>query len=140
MPLPYEVTAELEIPATFFNRDAIAVVVVQGVRAGGDWLVSVSAFADGNVRGALVTSHPQAPALAAEVWYPDLGHETAFIWLNDQVKGRGWSLLAYTKVEYAQADRPYFFAAKAVVGSELFLPILGVAYAGDLTLDQVMRS
>jgi hypothetical protein len=139
MPLPYEVTAELEIPASLFNRHAIAVVVVQGVRAGGDWHVNVSTLADRNVRGGFATSHPQSTSLAAEVWYPRLGHETAFIWLNDQVKQRGWSLLQYIKIEYAPSERPYFFAAQVAVGSELFLPALGVMYAGELTLDQVMQ-
>ncbi|HEY5987167.1 MAG TPA: hypothetical protein VIV12_12455 [Streptosporangiaceae bacterium] len=143
MPLDYTSTA-LDIPASAFNADGLAVLLLQGGRYGGDWVIHAVPFQPKADRedsyGRLDTFTPSDQALLSDPRYPYLAVESAFIWLNDQARQRGWRVVAWEclNAHYGAQERPYFCAARAIVTNQSFVPVPDVTYADEQTLDQVM--
>lgn len=135
MPLPYNVNDALDIPAEAFNADGIAVIEIRGGRYGGDWVISASAGrADGTI-GEIETCYDLSrDDLTKDERYPDLAVDTAYVWLHGEMKQRGWRLLAWENfnAHCGPDERPYFMAARAVVGSDKFVPAAGVKYADEI--------
>ena len=135
MPLPYGVTEPINIRAADFNPDHIAVLDISGGRYGGHWVITAfTANADGPV-GRIDTCYDLDRAdLTKDENYPRLAVDTALVWLNDETKYHGWRLLMWEGLndQYGPAEKPYFMAARAVIGSEDFVPAEGVRYADDV--------
>jgi hypothetical protein len=139
VPLPVSSSNPLAVPADQFNADGLAVVFLSGDRYGGDWIVAVSAAADGPRLGGFTT---EADAALAQLKndYPDRAIETAFIWLHSQSARLGWRVVGFECLndQYEPGERPYFALARAVIANEAFTPAPGVIYADAMTLNEVM--
>jgi hypothetical protein len=142
MPLPYDTTTDLQIPAGAFNNDGLAVLLLQGGRYGGDWTVVASGGPERDTWGEFCTSidDRRKRALLTDPGYPDRAAETAFIWLMDQAKRQGLRVVGWECMNshYGPGEAPYFCAAQAIVANESFVPAEGVIYADGQTLDAVM--
>lgn len=135
MPLHYDVEEELNIPAELFNADAIAIININGGRYGGDWVISASARGVDESLGQINTSHDRSRYdLTQDERYPDLAVDTAYVWLHDHVKKHGWRLLVWENFnsQIGPDERPYFAYARAVIGSDKFVPAPGVKYADEI--------
>jgi hypothetical protein len=143
MPLPFCVTQALDVPPADFNAHGLAVVDIRGGRYGGDWVVSavIAGRQPDEVIGRIDTeAGGRRDHLTSDPQYPDRAIETAFVWLNDETRRRGWRLVscecANQGIPAHQA--PYFCAARVIIASETFVPAPGVTYADELTLDHWM--
>jgi len=140
MPLPYETRKPLNLPATSFSGDGLAVLQVQGGRYGGDWVISVT---DGQDSFGELEAHAP-PGRKAELMrdpgYPDRAIETAFIWLLAQAQERGWRVVYWECLngQYGPREVAYFCTARVIIANERFAPQPGVKYADEQTLDAVM--
>ena len=135
MPLPYDVTEPLQLPRGHFNADAIAVITIQGGRYGGHWVINAFADDPNETVGRIDTCYDlQRADLTKDERYPQLATDTALIWLNDETKRRGWRLLTWDSFNdrYGPDEKPFFMAARALIGSENFVPSGGVQYLDDV--------
>lgn len=140
MPLGISSGTGLELPAGEFNADGLAVIMISGGRYGGAWAISATATADGPKLGEFRTSSPRD--LTGDPRYPDLAIETAFIWLRGETVRLGLRLVGFENLNqhYDAGSRPYFCLAQAVIANRSFVPVPGVRYADDQTLDEAMAS
>lgn len=112
MPLPVSSTEPLSIPAGQFNEHGLAVIFLSGGRYGGDWVISVSASADGGELGVLGEVRTEAgsarPALEPDPSYPYLAIETAFAWLRGEAEEKGWRVVGFECLNdrYGPGERP----------------------------------
>ena len=141
MQLPVSGAEPLSIPESAFNDNGLAVIMVPGGRYGGDWSVNFMGPDDAKL-GSIFTSVDERSkqALLSDPGYPDRAIETAFIWLTGQAREHGWRVVSWEcfNSQYAEAERPFFCLARAIVASETFTPAPGVTYADEMTLDEVM--
>lgn len=114
MPLAYEVTKALDIPATNYNADGLASLVVHGGRYGGSW--QISALADNEPLGTIFTSPDDRPAMAID---------TALVWLNDETTRAGLRLVHFEDCgdQLPAGERPFFIIGRAVVANAGFVPL-----------------
>jgi hypothetical protein len=144
MPLPIAASEDLAVPASMFNGDGLAVLILQGGRYGGDWVIRpVAADGAGSPAGEFTTSagsERTMQALLTDPRYPDRAIETAFIWLTGEAKRQGLRVVAFECLnsQYGAGERPYFCAARAVIAGRSFKPAAGVMYDDEQTLDAVM--
>lgn len=135
MPLPYNTAHALEVPTEAFNADGIAVINISGGRYGGHWDINAFATGDDEPIGEIQTCYDlDRSDLTKDARYPDLAVDTAYVWLHDMVKTRGWRLLTWDSLNagYGPNERPYFMAARALIGSEDFVSAPGVKYADEI--------
>ena len=142
MPLPYDTSKTLRIPTEAFNDNGIAVLDIHGGRYDGHWVIDAF-IAGANKRsdepeiGGIETCYDlQRDDLTKDDRYPDLAVDTAYVWLNDEMKKLGWRLLAWDNFNGQQDPgmRPYYIAARVVIGSDKFVPSPGVKYADEMTV------
>ncbi len=141
MPLPIGSSEDLNIPDSQFNEHGLAVVFLSGGRYGGDWVVSASAEGGDRKLGEFQTDGGTSKAeLERDPRYPYLAIETAFIWLMGEAPKQGRRVVGFECLNdrYAEAERPYFCLARAVVANASFAPRPGIAYADEMTLDAIM--
>lgn len=125
MPLPYEVTTDLDIPADAFNADGIAIVNVQGGRYGGNWVIRAFVGTASEPAGEIESTYDlRRSDLTKDERYPDLAVDTVYVWLHDHVKKHACS--------FGADERPFFIAARALIGSVEFVPAPGVKYADEI--------
>lgn len=138
MPLPYDTSKNLDIPTSTFNDDGIAVIDIRGGRYGGHWVINAFvAGADEREAGSIETCYDlRRDDLTKDERYPNLAADTAYVWLHGEMKQRGWRLLAWENLNqhYPAGERPYFMAARAVIGSDKFVPAPGVKYADEMAV------
>lgn len=135
MPLPYNTTESLQVPAGDFSQDAIAVLTLQGARYGGHWTIDAYTASPTESVGTIETCYDLKRAdLTKEERYPQLAMDTALIWINDHVKRHGWRLLTWEGLndKYGADERPFFILARALIGGAGFTPAEGVEYADDV--------
>ena len=135
MPLPYEVTSPLDVPASAFNPDGIAVISINGGRYGGHWVINAFVDVREESAGEIETTYDlRRSDLTKDDRYPDLAADTAYVWLHDHVKKHGWRLLMWENLnsQYGPDERPYFSTARAVIGNDKFVPAPGVRYADEI--------
>jgi hypothetical protein len=141
MPLAVASAEALNIPESAFNADGLAVIMVPGGRYGGDWSIRFVGPDDAKC-GEIFTSAPDRSkqVLQSDRAYPDRAIETAFTWLVGQAREQGLRVAGWEcfNSQYAEAERPYFCLARAIVASKAFIPEPGVTYADEQTPDAVM--
>jgi len=141
MPLPISSSEDLHIPDSQFNEHGLAVLMIPGGRYGGDWSISFVGPDDAKI-GSIFTSAPERSKqeLQSDRAYPDRAIETAFIWLVGQAREQAMRVVAWEcfNSQYAEAERPYFCLARAIVASKAFIPAPGATYADEMTLDEAM--
>jgi len=139
MPLGVSSSTGLDIPAGTFNSDGLAVIMLSGGRYGGQWVITVSAQADGPQFGEF-WADSDGRVLTGDPRYPDLAIETAFIWLMAEAPPRGWRVVSFENLNrhYGPGERPYFCLARAIIASSSFTPQPGAVYADQMTLAEVM--
>lgn len=142
MPLPCHTRKPLKIPASAFNDDGLAVLMLTGGRYGGDWVMGLTPMdTPGDICGELSTeAGDRKSVLLSDPAYPDRATETAFIWLLTQAKEYGCRLVAWESMnhQYKPPEALYFVAARAIVANEAFVPAEGATYADEMTLDAAM--
>ena len=123
---------DLALDDTAFNDDGLAALLVSGSRYGGDWQMAASTCAGNSPCGSFWTARPGSVS-PDDPGYPDHAVAAAFAWLAGQARDRGWRVLLWENLNdaYAPAERPYFTLARAVLGSERFVPQPGVQYADE---------
>jgi hypothetical protein len=140
MPLSIASSEDLHISVSHFNEHGLAVLMLAGGRYGGDWTVRANSRDNtvGEFRTAVDDRRKQA--LLKDSGYPDRAIESAFIWLMEQAKRQDLRVVSFENLngKYAEAERPFFCLAQAVVANEIFKPAPGVTYADEMTLDAVM--
>lgn len=139
MPLHYEVTELLTIPAAEFNENHIAVLLVVGNRYGGQWKINLlSQREHPNEAVALGTIETfydhQRDDLTDSPRYPQLGLDTALIWLLAETKEKGWRLLTWKDVndQVPEDAKKFTIGAQVLLGSDQFVPAPGVEYADEI--------
>lgn len=135
MPLPYEVHEALQVSTSSFNDDGLAVLMVHGGRYGGDWEINARLSSDDpsrEPRGSIGTSRGRTST--KDERYPDLALDSAFVWLNDEAKKRGWRLVHWESLNdnFPSDQKPYFVLARALLANERFVPAEGVIYADEI--------
>lgn len=140
MPLPIASSDDLHIPEAMYNGDGLAVLIMQGGRYGGDWVIQpVNPDGPDQPAGEFRTSVDDRSRqhLQGDPGYPDRAIETAFIWLIGETIRQGLRVVMFECLnsEIGEAERPYFCAARAVIASQSFEPAPGVTYADEQTLD-----
>lgn len=129
--------SSLAVSSHSFNGNGLAVVYLSGNRYGGDWIITVSANADGPVLGQLETSagsDSSRDRLSADPAYPDIAIRAAYSWLLAQVREHQQRVVGFTLLNdrYGPDERPYCCLAEAVLASRAFSPAPGVAYADEI--------
>lgn len=108
MPLAYEVTQPLMIPADAWNADDIATILVTGGRYGGQWALRALIVADGKPAeacvGEIFTAADNRPSMAVD---------TALIWVNDTCAKTGVRLAGFNNLNhtYDAGSAPYLASA-----------------------------
>ena len=122
----------LELDDTAFNDDGLAGLLVSGSRRGGDWQMAAASAAGNSPCGSFWTARPGSVS-PDDPGYPDHAVAAAYAWLAGQARDRGWRVLLWENLNdaYRPAERPYFALARAVLGSERFVPLPGVQYADE---------
>ncbi len=144
-PLLTETEDQLDIPAEVFNQHGLVVLIAQGGRYGGDWIIGLSCLESdyrGRSCGKMMTqAGNRKSSLVSDSRYPDMAIESLFSWTTEQVsQRRGWRIVYFANMNkiYSTANSPYFCAAHIIVASESFIPEEGVRYADDIPLKQMM--
>ncbi len=113
MPLTYDTREPLVIPDEGWNDDGQLLLLVQGGRYGGQWLMSAAPLdlehGPGDEVGAIWTALDYRPAMAVD---------TAVVWVNDACARAGHSVLAVMNLNhlYDADSAPYFAAVQFVIG------------------------
>ena len=124
--------------STLFPHEDFPVSNFFGGRYGGNWSMAASLRPSSDTVGQLTTE--RGGVSLNDPRYPDLALESAFIWLMAQAKKHGWRVLFFENhnERYAEAERPYFVLAQAILGNASFKPKPGVKYADEGTLDEAV--
>ncbi|WP_274036671.1 hypothetical protein [Streptomyces sp. MMBL 11-1] len=138
MPLHYEVPEPLRVPDAEFDENHIAVLLVVGNRYGGQWKVDVLSQRErpGEVAvlGTIEAFHDhQRDDLTDSPRYPQLGLDTALIWLLAEAKEKGWRLLSWENVsdQVPEDARKFTIGARVALGGDQFVPAPAVVYADE---------
>ncbi|MEU7031868.1 hypothetical protein AB0A60_34875 [Streptomyces sp. NPDC046275] len=138
MPLHYEVTEPLTIPAAEFNENHIAVLLVVGNRYGGQWKIDLlSQREHPNEAVALGTIETfydhQRDDLTDSPRYPQLGLDTALVWLLAETKEKGWRLLIWEDMsdQVPEEARRFTIGARVALGGDQFVPAPAAVYADE---------
>ncbi|MFI5867094.1 hypothetical protein [Streptomyces sp. NPDC051546] len=139
MPLHYEVIDPLTIPVTEFNENHIAVLHVVGNRYSGQWKIDVLSqqerSGEAAALGTIEAFHDhQRDDLTDSPRYPQLGLDTAIIWLLTETKEKGWRLLLWEDAsdKVPEDARKFTIGARVALGGDQFVPTPGVVYADEV--------
>ena len=123
---------DLALDDTAFNDDGLAALLVSGSRYGGDWQMAASAGNGNGSCGSFWTARPGSVS-PDDPQYPDMAVTAAYAWLAGQARDRGWRVLLWENLNgaYSPAERPRLALARAIIGSERFVPLPGVQYADE---------
>lgn len=138
MPLHYEVIEPLTVPVNEFNENHIAVLLVVGNRYGGQWKIDVLSqrerSGEAAALGTIEAFHDhQRVNLTDSPRYPQLGLDTALIWLLTEAKDKGWRLLTWEDVsdQVPEDARKFTIGARVALGSDQFVPAPAAVYADE---------
>ncbi|MEW2493775.1 hypothetical protein AB0942_09530 [Streptomyces nodosus] len=138
MPLRYEAIKPLTVPAAEFNENHIAVLLVVGNRYGGHWKIDVLSQrehpGEAVALGTIETFHDhQRDDLTDSPRYPQLGLDTALIWLLTAAKEKGWRLLIWEDMgdQVPEEARRFTIGARVALGGDQFVPAPAVVYADE---------
>ncbi|MEV5279743.1 hypothetical protein ACFYMW_25755 [Streptomyces sp. NPDC006692] len=138
MPLHYQVAKPLPALDAEFDDNHIAVLLVIGHRYGGQWKINMFSQREhpneAVALGTIDTFHDhQRDDLTDSDRYPQLGLDTALIWLLSEAKEMGYRLLLWEdERDQVPAEAAMFtIGARVAFGSARFVPAPGVVYADE---------
>lgn len=106
MPLVYGTTQPINLPDDVYNADGVAVLIAQGARYGGHWVITLidgshPPVADEPILGEIETVPHDSP---------DMAFDTTLVWVNDYAARTGVKLAHAENLsgQYPPDQRPFF--------------------------------